>query len=91
MLVAKGTPLFCCAKKKFIVIAIREFNKETQKYGVMVAIYYSHFPHAATDTELPTYITLQISKKNTPSKLYDNLYKTTNSVRTYLPVSEPFA
>jgi hypothetical protein len=81
--VAKGTPLFCCAKKKFIVIVIREFNKETQIYGVMVA---------TSGTELPTYITtMQISKKNTPNKLYDNLYKTVNSIRTYLPVSEPFS
>jgi hypothetical protein len=42
----------------------------------------------------PTYTTTpQTSKKyrNTPSKLYGNQYKTTNSVRTYLPVSEPFA
>jgi hypothetical protein len=55
----------------------------------MVTIYYSHFPHAACGTELPTYIT--ISKKNTPSKLYDNLYKTIKSIKTYLLVREPFA
>jgi hypothetical protein len=59
----------------------------------MVAIYYNHFSHVAARTDLClTYITMpQTSKKNTPSKFYDNLYKTIKSIKNYLPVREQFA
>jgi hypothetical protein len=76
--------LYVGGQKKLIVIMIREFNKETQKYRVMVAIYYiaTSFmpPRQCVSRGLMYITTLQTSKKNTPTKQYDNLYKTANSI-----------
>jgi hypothetical protein len=51
MLEANRTLLLCFAKK-VDPSSDMQIQQKTQKYGVVVSIYYSHFPHAATGLEI---------------------------------------